>query len=73
MQAINQRDLDSDYVSFRENTIKEQQSLAGFQKQQEEINRNPTGPVMTMTTRTLQQAQGPSDDGGSDGGGGGDG
>ena len=73
MQTIDQRDPDRDYARFREETIKERQSLAEFQKQQEEINRNPTGPVMTMSARTLQQAQGPSDDGGSDGGGGGDG
>ena len=72
-QTLDQRDPDRDYARFREETIKEEKSLAEFQKQQEEINRNPTGPVMTMGARTLQPAGGPSDDGGNDGGGGGDG
>jgi hypothetical protein len=58
-----------DYACFREDTIKEQQSLEEFQKQQEVINQNPTGPVMTMGARSLAMADGPGDSG-SDGGGG---
>ena len=69
MQAIGQRDPDRDYARFRTETIKEQQSLEEFQKQQEAINQNPTGPVMTMGARSLAMADGPGDSG-SDGGGG---
>ncbi len=73
MHAIDQRDPDRDYARFRTETIKEQQSLEEFQKQQEAINQNPTGPVMTMGARSLAMADAPSDGdgGGGDGGGGG--
>lgn len=69
MHAIDQRDPDRDYARFRMETIKEQQSLEEFHKQQEAINQNPTGPVMTMGARSLAMADGPGDSG-SDGGGG---
>jgi hypothetical protein len=68
MQAIDQRHPDRDYARFREETIKEEQALAQWKKDQEDINMNPTGPVMTMGARTLAMA-----DASSDGGGGGDG
>lgn len=75
-QTLDNRDPDRDYARFREATMQEQQSFAEFQKQQEAINQNPTGPTMTMGARTLSPAMaddGPSgsDGGGGDGGGGG--
>lgn len=68
--SIDARDPDRDYARFREETIKEQQSLEAFQKTQEAINQNPTGPTMTMGARSLAMADASSD---GDGGGGGDG
>jgi Uncharacterized alpha/beta hydrolase domain (DUF2235) len=69
IQTIDQRDPDRDYARFREETIKEEQALAQWKKEQEDINMNPTGPVMTMGPRSLAMADAPSD-GGGDGGGG---
>ncbi|WP_329957141.1 peptidoglycan-binding domain-containing protein [Xanthomonas melonis] len=47
------------------------QEMVQFQREREEIDRNPTGPVMTMAARSQQQAM--SGASGSDGGGDGDG
>ncbi len=48
------------------------QEMVQFQKQQEEINLNPTGPVMALGARTQQpqMAGGPGGDGGGGNGGG---
>ena len=69
-QTIDQRDPDRDYARFREETVREQQSVEALQKQQKEINLNPTGPAMTMDARSLAIADSSSSgDGGGDGGG----
>jgi hypothetical protein len=69
-QTIDQRDPDRDYTRFREETIKEEKSLAEFYKQQEEINKNQDGPVMRIGPRSLSSDTNSSD--GGDGGGGGE-
>ncbi|MCE4513700.1 zeta toxin family protein [Xanthomonas hortorum] len=45
------------------------QEMVQFQREREEIDKNPTGPVMTLAAHSQQQAMSGGDGGGGDGGG----
>ncbi|UXA59291.1 peptidoglycan-binding protein [Xanthomonas prunicola] len=46
------------------------QEMVQFQREREEIDKNPTGPVMTLAGHSQQQAMSDASSGGGDGGGG---
>ncbi|MCC4622456.1 zeta toxin family protein [Xanthomonas cassavae CFBP 4642] len=46
------------------------QEMVQFQREREEIDKNPTGPVMTLAGHSQQQAMSDASSGGADGGGG---